>query len=129
MMLLGGGEHVFPEEIEAVNRERQMIEEFAAMEEQAALVAIVVPNLAEAVAAGTSVEPVVRAALAEQGAKLAPYQRLAGFVITRDPLPRTRLGKYQRFKLGEIYRSLREGKRRSQSVAALSQAEIGRAHV
>lgn len=120
MIVLGGGKNVFPEEIEAVYRESPVIEEIAVLEEKGALVAIVVPNLAEAVAAGTSVEPVVRAALAEQGAKLAPYQRLAGFVITRDPLPRTRLGKYQRFKLGEIYRSLREGKRRSQSVAALS---------
>lgn len=110
MIVLGGGKNVFPEEIEAVYRESPVIEEIAVLEEKGALVAVVVPNLAAATAAGTAVEPVVRAALSEQGAKLAGYQRLAGFVITREALPRTRLGKYQRFKLSEIYRSLRDGR-------------------
>ena len=109
MIVLGGGKNVFPEEIEAVYRESPVIEEIAVLEEKGALVAVVVPNLAAATAAGTAVEPVVRAALSERGAKLAGYQRLAGFVITREALPRTRLGKYQRFKLSEIYQKSRDG--------------------
>lgn len=109
MIVLGGGKNVFPEEVEAVYRESPYIEEIAVLEEKGALVAVVVPNLAEVTAAGTSVEPVIRAALAEQGARLAPYQRLAGFAITREALPRTRLGKYQRFKLAELYRRARAG--------------------
>ncbi|HLS68642.1 MAG TPA: AMP-binding protein [Kiloniellales bacterium] len=123
MIVLGGGKNVFPEEIETVYRESPVIEEIAVLEEKGALVAVVVPNLAEAAAVGTAIEPIVRAALAEQGARLAAYQRLAGFVITREPLPRTRLGKYQRFKLLEIYRSLREGRRTSLEAVAHSPEE------
>ena len=123
MLVLGGGKNVFPEEIEAVYRESPVIEEIAVLEEKGALVAVVVPNLAAATAAGTAVEPVIRAALSEQGARLAGYQRLAGYVITREPLPRTRLGKYQRFKLAEIYRSIRQGRQPAADVRPLTAEE------
>ncbi|MDF2096049.1 AMP-binding protein [Aquibaculum arenosum] len=123
MLVLGGGKNVFPEEVEAVYRESPVIEEIAVMEERGALVAVVVPDMAAATAAGTAVEPVIRAALAEQGASLAPYQRLAGFALSREPLPRTRLGKYQRFKLPELYRRIRAGEQRPAADAPLTAEE------
>jgi len=38
--------------------------------------------------------------------KLPPYKRIHGFVISKEPLPRTRLGKIMRYQLDGIYRSL-----------------------
>lgn len=120
MIVLGGGKNVFPEEVEAVYRESPYIEEIAVLEEKGSLVAVVVPDLPAVSAAGTGIEAVIRTALAERAAGLAPYQRLAGFAITRDALPRTRLGKYQRFKLPELYRRLRSGERAAAAEAPLS---------
>jgi len=120
MIVLGGGKNVFPEEVEAVYRESPYVEEIAVLEEKGALVAVVVPDLPAVSAAGTGIDAVIRTALAERGAGLAPYQRLAGFAITREPLPRTRLGKYQRFKLPELYRRLRAGERAAAAEAPLS---------
>lgn len=37
--------------------------------------------------------------------KLPPYQRIKGFVLTREALPRTRLGKLIRYKIEERYAS------------------------
>ena len=41
---------------------------------------------------------------------LPSHQRLSGYAISREPLPRTRLGKYQRFLLPELYER-RDGRR------------------
>src|SRR5690606_14549424 len=60
----------------------------------------------------TRVEDVVRVTLADKGRALPSYQRLSGFAVSREPLPRTRLGKYQRFRLGELYERARRGETR-----------------
>jgi long-chain acyl-CoA synthetase len=38
--------------------------------------------------------------------QLPTYKRLRGFVVTTQPLPRTRLGKLQRFQINELYTRL-----------------------
>lgn len=42
----------------------------------------------------------------DSATKLAPYQRIKGFVLSTQPLPRTRLGKIIRYKIGPIYEAL-----------------------
>src|SRR5699024_673357 len=102
MIVLGGGKNVFPEEIEKTYAEHPGIEEIAVLEQNDALVALVVPNQAE-IGRGNNlqIDQVIRIALSEQGQSLAAFQRPTGFAISRSTLPRTRLGKYQRFKLPE----------------------------
>jgi long-chain acyl-CoA synthetase len=110
MIVLGGGKNVFPEEIEKVYADSPCFREVAVLERAGALVALVVPNLEAIAATGNRrIDDVVRVALAERSRLLASFQRIAGYTVTRDPLPRTRLGKYQRFLLPELYERAKAG--------------------
>ncbi len=111
LIVLGGGKNVMPEEVEAAYGAHPAIHEIAVLENAGALVAIVLPDLAALRAGGSPrVEDVVRVALAEVAQALPSYQRLAGYALAREALPRTRLGKLQRFRLGRLYKDLREGR-------------------
>ena len=104
MLVLGGGKKVHPEELEKVYGHSSYIREIAVLERAGVLVALVAPDLEAIRATGEQrVEDVIRVGLAVQSQALPPYQRLSGFVLVREPLPRTRFGKYRRFLLPEIY--------------------------
>jgi long-chain acyl-CoA synthetase len=77
------------------------------LERQGGLVALVVPDL-EAARKGPSarIDETIRVTLADRSQSLPSYQRLAGFALSRDPLPRTRLGKYRRFLLPALYEQM-----------------------
>ncbi|HEX6981096.1 MAG TPA: AMP-binding protein [Alphaproteobacteria bacterium] len=110
MIVLGGGKNVFPEEIEKIYAASPYIREIAVLEHRGALVALVVPDIDAIAASGNlRVEDVIRVTLSERARELAPFQRVAGFAITRVPLPRTRLGKYQRFLLPDLYTRAKSG--------------------
>src|SRR3546814_16726830 len=51
----------------------------------------------------------LRVALGSVGQHRASHERLAGYAIVREPLPRTRLGKYRRFLLPELYQQALSG--------------------
>src|SRR3546814_18744175 len=53
----------------------------------------------------------LRVALGSVCQHRASHERLAGYAIVREPLPRTRLGKYRRFLLPEDRESVVSGKR------------------
>jgi long-chain acyl-CoA synthetase len=110
MIVLAGGENIYPEILEAIYLANPYIAELALLEIDGNLAALVLPDLA-AIRADTNAgfKDVIRVTLSEIGRELAPFQRLTGFAITRTPLPRTRLGKFQRFKLPELYRRARSG--------------------
>jgi len=111
LIVLGGGKNVMPEEVEAAYATHPAIREIAVLERSGALVGVVVPDEAPLRAAGaTRPEDALRVALTVAGQGLAPYQRLAGYVVARAPLPRTRLGKIQRFRLPEMYEALLSGR-------------------
>ena len=110
LIVLGGGKHFFPEDLERKYAASPFIEEIAVLEEAGSLVALVRPNLEAMRAAGRpGIEDALRVSLGEISRDLPAYQRLAGFAIARAPLPRTRLGKYRRFLLPELYRQARAG--------------------
>jgi len=112
MIVLGGGKNVFPEEVEKVYA-NPLFKEIAVLERNGALVALVMPDEAAIVAGGNArIDDAVRVTLAERGAQLAQFQRVSGFAITRNPLPRTRLGKYRRFELGPLYERAKAGDQR-----------------
>ena len=111
LIVLGGGKNVMPEEVEAAYGANPAIREVAVLERDGALVAIVLPDIAAAQATGSlRIEDVVRVALTEAAQGLPSYQRLAGFVLAREGLPRTRLGKLQRFRLPALYAELLAGR-------------------
>ncbi len=104
LIVLGGGKKVFPEELEKRYGASPFIREIAVLERRGALVALVVPDAAAIrSSANPSVEAVVRVALASAAQDLPSHERLSGFVVARQPLPRNQLGKYQRFLLPRLY--------------------------
>jgi long-chain acyl-CoA synthetase len=108
MIVLAGGKNLNPEELESRYLGRPEIEEIAILEHDGSLVAIVRPNMPAVRAFGaTSARDGIRIVLAEEGQGQRPYERLVGFALTDRPLPKTRLGKYQRFKLPALYEELR----------------------
>lgn len=109
-LVLGGGKKIHPEELEKVYGASPYIQEIAVLEQDGSLVALVLPNLA-AIGETTSIRAadVIRIALMTHAQALPSYQRLAGFALAREPLPRTRLGKYQRFLLPALYQQAHAG--------------------
>ncbi|MGA7675757.1 MAG: AMP-binding protein [Rhizomicrobium sp.] len=104
MIVLGGGKKVLPEDLEKHYRASPFIRELAILERGGSLVALVLPDLEAIRASGSPrVDEVIRVALSETAFALPTYERLAGYRLVREPLPKTRLGKYQRFKLAAIY--------------------------
>ncbi|MFZ5791006.1 MAG: AMP-binding protein [Pseudomonadota bacterium] len=122
LIVLGGGKKVDPERLEALYGASPFVREVAVLERSGALVALVHPDLEAIRSAGlTRVEDVLRIALQECAAELAPWERLAGFAVAAAPLPRTRLGKYRRFLLPPLYEAALAGQPRA--AAPLSPAD------
>ena len=123
LIVLGGGKNVFPEDLERVYGASPFITEVAVLEWNGALHALVRPDSDEIRKSGTlRIEDSLRVALAAAGQALPRYQRLAGYAVVREPLPRTRLGKYRRFLLPELYRQALSGGARREP-AKLSAAD------
>ncbi|GIK96856.1 MAG: long-chain-fatty-acid--CoA ligase [Alphaproteobacteria bacterium] len=125
VIVLGGGKNVFPEALEKHYGASPYIREIAVLERKGALVALVLPDLAALQAEGkTRPDQAIRVALASAAQRLPSFQHLAGFALVREPLPRTRLGKYQRFRLPALYESARAGGNRQHAApAAPSEAD------
>lgn len=84
--------------------EHPFIREFALMHQGGRLLALVVPEVGEIRRRGfDALDAAVRQAVAEQGRRLPSYQRISGYVLVREPLPRTRLGKLRRHLLPALY--------------------------
>jgi long-chain acyl-CoA synthetase len=104
VLVLGGGKNVIPEPLERHYGEAPGLREIAVLEHNGQLVALAVPDIGALRAEGkTSTEDALRIELTARGRSLPPYQRLAGFAISRVPLPRNRLGKYRRFLLPKLF--------------------------
>ena len=103
MIVLGGGKKILPEDLEK-HYASPFIRELAILERDGALVALVLPDMEAIRRSGyPRVDEVIRVALSESAMTLPSYERLAGFRLVREPLPKTRLQKYQRFRLRAIY--------------------------
>lgn len=117
-LVLGGGKKLHPEELEKLYGASRFIKEIAVLERRGSLAALVVPDLDAIRASGRiGIEDVIRVELATRAQTLPSYERLAGFAIDREAIPRTRLGKIQRFLLPDLYDRARSGEKRRASVA------------
>lgn len=104
ILVLGGGKKVDPEHLERIYGAVPQIRDIAVLEQQGALVALVRPDPVKLREMGaTNLRDGVRIVLGVVAQRLPSYQRLSGFALTNQALPRTRLGKYRRFLLPELY--------------------------
>lgn len=118
LIVLADGKNIFPEEIEAVIAESPFILDVAVLEHEGVLVGVIVPDADAVRDRGLArVEALLREQIEFATAGLAPYQRLSGFALYQDDLPRTHLGKLRRHLLTEIYQGAKAGKRPKAPVA------------
>lgn len=99
------GENVQPDEVEESYAEAEEIREIGVLEQQGRLVAVIVPERRRQ-AEGQETDAMIRDALRRRSQQLPSYQQIGDFVLTRKPLPRTRLGKIRRQALQELYEEL-----------------------
>lgn len=103
-LVLGGGTKVSPEDLERVYGHAPEIAELALLEDKGALVALVRPDPAKLRERGaTNIRDGIRIILGEEARRVPSYQRVSGFALTNERLPRTRLGKFRRFLLPALY--------------------------
>ena len=104
VLVLGGGKKVAPEDLERSYGSAPEIAEMAVLEDNGALVALVRPDPDKLRERGaTNLRDGIRVILAEKARDLPSWQRLSGFALTDQRLPRTRLEKYRRFLLPALY--------------------------
>jgi long-chain acyl-CoA synthetase len=106
VLVLGGGKKVIPEDLERIYGSAPEIAEIAVLEDKGVLVALVRPDPVKLRQRGAT-NLGIRVILGEEAQRVLSYERLSGFALTDQPLPRTRLGKYRRFLLPSLYAQAR----------------------
>ncbi len=116
LIVLANGKNINPEEVEAVYAKNPFVQDIAVLPlrqrspkgiNQERLVAIVLPNFTHFMAEQElNIHKRLRWEFENISVHLPTYKRITGFAIAREPLPRTRLGKLQRFHLVDLYRQL-----------------------
>ena len=122
ILVLAEGKHVVPEDVERTYLEHRAIREIGVLLHTGRLVALIVPNPREV--GRRAVEDVVREAMEQPSGQLSSWERVGGYAITREALPRTRLGKLKRHQLPGLYEHARAGKAAGQDAAARRPARL-----
>lgn len=108
VIVLGSGKNIFPDEIEKYYSRSQYIKEVGVFLSQAdraeSLKAIIVPDL-ELFRKNRqiNIEEKIRWDMENISKELSSYKRVMGFAISKEELPKTRLGKIKRYQLSQIY--------------------------
>jgi long-chain acyl-CoA synthetase len=102
LIVTAGGENVQPEQIEEAYQAHPAIAELAVFENDGRVAALIVPN--PALFRDGKPEEAVREAVHQISQTLPSYQRLAEYRLTREAIPRTRLGKPRVHLIAERYR-------------------------
>jgi long-chain acyl-CoA synthetase len=112
LIVTQSGENVQPDEIEAAYLTAPIIREIGVLQEDERLVAVIVLEPDEiGDRSAEAIEAAVRTAIDRGSRQLASYKRISRFAISREALPRTRLGKIQRHLLKKRYaQALQEGR-------------------
>lgn len=108
IIALSSGKKISPEELEAYYSRTKLIKEICltlgGSKTEEKLMAIIVPDLEYCRQIGTvDIYGNIKESLELLSAQLPPYQRIMGMIITKEPLPRTQLGKLRRFIIKEKY--------------------------
>jgi long-chain acyl-CoA synthetase len=124
LIILSGGENIFPEDVEAVYAAGEGVREVAVLEHKDRLVALFVPD--PDALRGHSRDDLYRhfrSQVERLSPKLPSYARIGDFAITTQPLPRTQIGKLRRHELPEIFAQEKSGAGRPEPAAAATGAE------
>jgi long-chain acyl-CoA synthetase len=97
------GENIQPDEVESAYEQHPFIREIGVFERNRRLAAVVVPEGGGVAESGRTADEAIRDALEERGAKMPSYKRIADVALSREELPRTRLGKIRRHLLPELF--------------------------
>jgi long-chain acyl-CoA synthetase len=108
MIVLSSGKKIFPEEIESHYAKSPYIKEVCVVgigeEDGQSLSAVVVPDAEYCRKAGEGdLNSKIKWELENLSNSLAPYQRIKGFIIVKEGIPRTRLGKIIRYEVKKKY--------------------------
>ncbi len=104
LIVTEGGENIQPDDVEDAYLESPAISEIGVLQRNGRLVALIVPELSHIRAdSAQALEQAIRREVEAVSARLPSYQRISDFLLTRDPLARTRLGKIRRHLLTEHY--------------------------
>ncbi|PYK58774.1 MAG: hypothetical protein DME43_10465 [Verrucomicrobia bacterium] len=110
------GEKIQTEDVEAAYAEESAIREIGVLGEKGKLVALIVPDRASS----DDGKEAMRKAVETASRRLPSHQRISDYAITRDALPRTRLGKIQRHRLAERYKEAKEGGEKAAAAEQMS---------
>ena len=104
VIVLRSGKNIYPDELEEFYRQSPQIKELCALETPKGLQALVVPDMEYfSKTKFSDIQGGLAWELDNFSRKLPSYKRLMGFVISKEDLPRTRLGKLQRYKVKQMY--------------------------
>ena len=105
-----GGKNINPVEIEhALLADTEFMDDIAVFLHEGILQAIVVPNLAKVrEATGVNLEECIRQEIDKYNETALSYKRVIKFHVSSVELPKTRLGKVQRFKLTSFINSVQK---------------------
>jgi long-chain acyl-CoA synthetase len=118
LIVLGGGKNIFPDEVEAVYAGSDLVREVAVLEQDNRLVGLFVPDADAIRSGGEDLQGRLRGEVERLSGKLPQYQRIGDFAITRQPLPRTQIGKLRRHELPEIFEREKSGEGRRDTAPA-----------
>jgi long-chain acyl-CoA synthetase len=105
LIVTASGKNIQPDEVEDFYAAHPFINESGILHHRGRLAAVIIPELAALRGAGEkNIEEAIRRAVSEQSRRLPSYQRLDEYAVSRDALPRTRLGKIRRHLLLDRYR-------------------------
>ena len=121
LIILSGGENIFPEDVSSVYGTAAQAREVAVLERDNRLVALFVPD-PEAQRARPQSCSGISAARSSGSAQLPSYARIGDFALTRQPLPRTQIGKLRRHEL-PIFVQEKTGAGRPEPQAAVTGAD------
>ncbi len=122
MMVMEGGKKFQPDDVEEKIAQHEAIKEIALLKKDNKLVAMVVPNL-KSTGEGDAHEA-ISTALKTAASGMASYLHITDFAVTREPLPRTNLGKLKRHELEEKYDQVKAEEKSGKEKGEVSEANF-----
>jgi long-chain acyl-CoA synthetase len=111
LIVTAAGENIQPERLETQYQGSPLIREVGVLQQDSRLCAVIVPDHKAIRSRGaTDVEESIRRAFLDVGKKLPSHHRIFRYVISRDALPRTRLGKIRRAELERRFIGIESGR-------------------
>jgi len=116
LIVLSSGKNITPEEVEAHYAQSVFIKELCVLPLQDAkqekLVAVIVPDINYYRKRGeVNIEGTIKWDIDNYSKTYPSYKRIMGFVLAKEALPRTRLGKLKRHEIKAIYLDELKGKK------------------